>query len=146
MFGLFSSCSAHYRKVQSSRLSTDLSLADYRITTSVIPTTPETPDLSEARFKFKASGLVTPDKEHVETPTIEHRKISLDLSKTFSTPESSQTDSDDVSPQIQRKRRSGHSRDMLPRFSISIEDEHSRSVTVSVKKYFFNNQKQFAVQ
>lgn len=133
VFGLFSSCSAHYRKVQSSRLSTDLSLADYRITTSVIPTTPETPDVSEARFKFKASGLVTPDKEHAETPTIEHRKISLDLSKTFSTPESSQTDSDDVSPQIQRKRRSGHSRDMLPRFSISIEDEHSSLLSNSLE-------------
>ncbi|XP_059610760.1 microtubule-associated serine/threonine-protein kinase 3 [Phlebotomus argentipes] len=45
--------------------------------------------------------------------------------KTLSTPESSQTDSDDVSPQIQRKRKTGHSREILPRFSISIEDEHS---------------------
>lgn len=45
--------------------------------------------------------------------------------KTFSTPESSQTDSDDVSPQIQRKRKTLHARDILPRFSISIDDEHS---------------------
>jgi microtubule-associated serine/threonine kinase len=43
------------------------------------------------------------------------------------TPESSQTESDDVSPQIQRKRRL-HSKDSLPRFSISIEDNRSRSV------------------
>lgn len=42
-----------------------------------------------------------------------------------STPDSSQTDSDDVSPQIQRKRKNTHQRDMLPRFSISIEDEFS---------------------
>lgn len=42
-----------------------------------------------------------------------------------STPDSSQTDSDDVSPQIQRKRKSGHQRDILPRFSISIEDDMS---------------------
>lgn len=42
----------------------------------------------------------------------------------ISTPESSQTDSDDVSPQIQRKRKNTQ-RDMLPRFSISIEDEQS---------------------
>lgn len=50
----------------------------------------------------------------------------LSALKNLSTPESSQTDSDDVSPQIQRKRRTGaHSRDLLPRFSISIEDEHS---------------------
>lgn len=43
----------------------------------------------------------------------------------ISTPDSSQTDSDDVSPQIQRKRKNTHQRDILPRFSISIEDEHS---------------------
>lgn len=40
----------------------------------------------------------------------------------LSTPESSQTESDDVSPQVQRKRRL-HTRDSLPRFSISVEDE-----------------------
>lgn len=49
--------------------------------------------------------------------------------KTFGTPESSQTDSDDVSPQIQRKRKTTHARDILPRFSISIDDEHSRFVS-----------------
>lgn len=43
----------------------------------------------------------------------------------ISTPDSSQTDSDDVSPQIQRKRKNTHQRDILPRFSISIEDEQS---------------------
>lgn len=45
------------------------------------------------------------------------------LSVSLSTPDSSQTESDDVSPQIQRKRHS-HTRDKLPRFSISIDDEH----------------------
>lgn len=39
-----------------------------------------------------------------------------------STPESSQTESDDVSPQVQRKRRL-HTREGLPRFSISTEDD-----------------------
>lgn len=48
-----------------------------------------------------------------------------------STPDSSQTDSDDVSPQIQRKRKSAHQRDILPRFSISIEDDHSGYVCMS---------------
>ncbi|XP_055373331.1 uncharacterized protein LOC129606738 isoform X2 [Condylostylus longicornis] len=44
--------------------------------------------------------------------------------KNLSTPESSQTDSDDLSPQIQRKRKTNLSnRELLPRFSISIEDE-----------------------
>lgn len=41
----------------------------------------------------------------------------------LSTPDSSQTESEDISPQIQRKRHT-HSRDKLPRFSISIDDEH----------------------
>lgn len=53
-------------------------------------------------------------------------QISLDLSLcTITTPESSQTDSDDVSPQIHRRRKGAHGRDILPKFSISVEDEHS---------------------
>lgn len=40
------------------------------------------------------------------------------------TPDSSQTESDDVSPQIQRKRRL-QNRDSVPKFSISVEDEHT---------------------
>lgn len=52
-------------------------------------------------------------------------KASKSDTLNVSTPDSSQTDSDDVSPQIQRKRKNTHQRDMLPRFSISIEDEFS---------------------
>lgn len=52
-------------------------------------------------------------------------KASKSDTLNISTPDSSQTDSDDVSPQIQRKRKNTHQRDMLPRFSISIEDEFS---------------------
>lgn len=52
-------------------------------------------------------------------------KTSKSDTLNVSTPDSSQTDSDDVSPQIQRKRKNTHQRDMLPRFSISIEDEFS---------------------
>jgi microtubule-associated serine/threonine kinase len=40
----------------------------------------------------------------------------------YSTPDSSQTESDDISPQIQRKRHP-HPRDKLPRFSISFDDD-----------------------
>lgn len=43
----------------------------------------------------------------------------------FSTPDSSQTESDDISPQIQRKRHTHSSRDKLPRFSISIDGDHT---------------------
>lgn len=49
----------------------------------------------------------------------------------MSTPESSQTDSDDVSPQIQRRRKTMHNREILPRFSISIEDEQTSQDTSS---------------
>lgn len=51
-----------------------------------------------------------------------HRKLAT-LATARSTPESSQTDSDDFSPQIARKRKGVCARDILPRFSISIEDE-----------------------
>lgn len=59
------------------------------------------------------SGLIDVKK----SPLLQQRKL-------INTPESSQTDSDDVSPQIQRKRKTGgHVRDGIPRFSISIEDD-----------------------
>lgn len=104
-----------------------------------MPSTPDTESYPE---------LNTPDRDDIKSfqqylkqqqsqplasklSTIDNRKLvdlhqisSLACRKTFSTPESSQTDSDDVSPQIQRKRKTGH-RDILPRFSISVEDEHS---------------------
>lgn len=57
------------------------------------------------------------------------RKSPLAQRKLINTPESSQTDSDDVSPQIQRKRKTGHSRDPIPRFSISIEDDRDELET-----------------
>ncbi|KAF5304296.1 hypothetical protein FQR65_LT07988 [Abscondita terminalis] len=127
VFGLFSSCSPQYRKVHVSRIGSnsdqDQTLDSVRITTSV-GTTPDTPEIPDFRMRLRCS-LLTPDKDFTEMSPLDHRKISLELSKTVSTPESSQTDSDDVSPQIQRKRKSGHARDMLPRFSISVEDEHS---------------------
>lgn len=61
----------------------------------------------------------------------DYKKMYIEFGgKTLSTPESSQTDSDDVSPQIQRKRRTGHSRELLPRFAISMEDEQSSGYEV----------------
>ncbi|KAK5639256.1 hypothetical protein RI129_011748 [Pyrocoelia pectoralis] len=127
VFGLFSSCSPQYRKVHGSRMGSnteqDQSSDAVRITTSVA-TTPDTPEIPDFRMRLRCN-LLTPDKDYSEISPLDHRKISLDLNKTVSTPESSQTDSDDVSPQIQRKRKAGHARDILPRFSISVEDEHS---------------------
>lgn len=71
------------------------------------------------------------DNRKLDSPSKNNNKLKI-ATKTgkadtlnVSTPDSSQTDSDDVSPQIQRKRKNTHQRDMLPRFSISIEDEFS---------------------
>uniref|UniRef100_A0A1Q3FEL8 non-specific serine/threonine protein kinase n=1 Tax=Culex tarsalis TaxID=7177 RepID=A0A1Q3FEL8_CULTA len=74
-----------------------------------VPTTPETPETNKRFSDF----------------------YPLSSLKQLSTPESSQTDSDDVSPQIQRKRKIVHSRGLLPKFSISIEDDQSGHETSS---------------
>ncbi|XP_058456384.1 microtubule-associated serine/threonine-protein kinase 3 [Malaya genurostris] len=107
---------------------------------------PSTPDLDYL------PEMTTPDREdfishlnlrpHVQQPvattpdTPETNKrfsdfYPLSSLKQLSTPESSQTDSDDVSPQIQRKRKIVHSRGILPKFSISIEDDQSGHETSS---------------
>lgn len=53
------------------------------------------------------------------------KECNDNVTRVTSTPESSQTDSDDLSPQIQRKRRTGpQQRGPLPKFSISIEDDY----------------------
>ncbi|XP_052869939.1 microtubule-associated serine/threonine-protein kinase 2 [Anopheles cruzii] len=75
---------------------------------TVAPSTPETPDTNKRFSDF----------------------YPLSSLKQLSTPESSQTDSDDVSPQIQRKRKIVHNR-ILPKFSISIEDDQSGHETSS---------------
>lgn len=56
--------------------------------------------------------------------TIKNPLAEASLNVSLSTPESSQTESDDISPQIQRKRHT-HARDKLPRFSISIDGDHT---------------------
>lgn len=69
------------------------------------------------------SALVTANiSGSTETAAVKKSPL-LQQRKLINTPESSQTDSDDVSPQIQRKRKTGHGREGIPRFSISIEDD-----------------------
>lgn len=80
--------------------------------------TPPKTDKSNASFTSPAT--VTSGESQltvIRNNQIEGTSISL------STPDSSQTESEDISPQIQRKRHL-HSRDKLPRFSICIDDEH----------------------
>ena len=79
------------------------------------------------KFNITSSSCVTsgttisssnePQLSSVKNTQAERTSINL------STPDSSQTESEDISPQIQRKRHT-HSRDKLPRFSISVDDEH----------------------
>ncbi|XP_058116552.1 microtubule-associated serine/threonine-protein kinase 4 [Anopheles ziemanni] len=75
----------------------------------VAPSTPETPETNKRFSDF----------------------YPLSSLKQLSTPESSQTDSDDVSPQIQRKRKIHVHNRILPKFSISIEDDQSGHETSS---------------
>lgn len=124
VFGLFSSCSPQYRKVHSSSKLANPEPeqtvnSSIKITTSVV-TTPDAKSENDIKTDQIFTQVTPPNNK------IDNRKISLDLSLcNMSTPESSQTDSDDVSPQIYRRRKTGHGRDILPKFSISVEDEHS---------------------
>lgn len=100
--GTFSSCSPQYKKVQS-QLSSQSSLDK----------TPPRKS-SEKDETSSTSDVSSSPVAHVVT----------------STPESSQTESDDISPQVQRKRRLH--KENIPRLSVSIDDEkEALSVAVS---------------
>ncbi|XP_050482205.1 microtubule-associated serine/threonine-protein kinase 3 isoform X1 [Bombus huntii] len=78
------------------------------------------PKADKSNTSFTSPATVTSGESQltvIKNSHIEGTCISL------STPDSSQTESEDISPQIQRKRHV-HSRDKLPRFSICIDDEH----------------------
>ncbi|KZC12804.1 Microtubule-associated serine/threonine-protein kinase 1 [Dufourea novaeangliae] len=88
------------------------------IKSSVCMETPPKADKSNASFNSPAT--VTSGESQltvIKNTQIEGASINL------STPDSSQTESEDISPQIQRKRHV-HPRDKLPRFSISVDDDH----------------------
>lgn len=59
----------------------------------------------------------------IKKPMTDTLNTTNTTSINVSTPESSQTESDDISPQIHRRRHI-HARDRLPRFSISIDGDH----------------------
>lgn len=101
-------------------------------TTTAIITTPATPPatiVSAAAAQAAAAELhATPHSTNTALVKAAHPHPSLipavAAATSRSTPESSTaTDSDDFSPQIHRKRKGVCARDILPRFSISIEDE-----------------------
>ncbi|XP_060537410.1 microtubule-associated serine/threonine-protein kinase 3 isoform X2 [Cylas formicarius] len=125
VFGLFSSCSPQYRKTHGSKLSLGSDSASLKLNLAAMEGSNS--ESSDSASKLKSSNaLALQIAEKVNPKPLEPRKISLDLSLcAITTPESSQTDSDDVSPQIHRRRKAAHGRDILPKFSISVEDEHS---------------------
>lgn len=70
------------------------------------------------------SVVATLAADNLTSGSCSDKESNENMIRFIGTPESSQTDSDELSPQIQRKRRSGqHQRVTLPRFSISIEDD-----------------------
>ncbi|XP_076659116.1 microtubule-associated serine/threonine (MAST) protein kinase dop isoform X3 [Halictus rubicundus] len=80
--------------------------------------TPPKADKSNASFSTSVQ-MSSGDSQLTVIRNTQIEGASINLS----TPDSSQTESEDISPQIQRKRHV-HSRDKLPRFSISVDDDH----------------------
>uniref|UniRef100_A0A8W7P041 non-specific serine/threonine protein kinase n=1 Tax=Anopheles coluzzii TaxID=1518534 RepID=A0A8W7P041_ANOCL len=98
-----------------------------------VTTTPPTATVSSATVKPTIAPAVEPSSgppPTITTPSTLVKPQQLPSLFEDGTPESSQTDSDDVSPQIQRKRKIVHNR-ILPKFSISIEDDQSGHETSS---------------
>ncbi|KAJ1531101.1 hypothetical protein ONE63_005926 [Megalurothrips usitatus] len=94
-------------------------------TTSTVSTAAHDSGNSESSSSNVGSSMELDESK--ETSQSRPEQTGLVHHHSLSTPESSQTESDDVSPQVQRKRRL-HTRDALPRFSISIEDEKHMNV------------------
>ncbi|KAF4532795.1 hypothetical protein B566_EDAN002645 [Ephemera danica] len=109
LFGSFSSCSTRFRAQNKFGGLEDSPLA-----------MPHTPDLEEAPL--------SPIPARASTSN-----TGISLPAVHSGPESSLTEeSDEISPQFRRRRRL-HSRDSLPRFSISIEDERMSNMGTPVR-------------
>jgi microtubule-associated serine/threonine kinase len=106
VFGSFSSCSSRYRVQSKLNWTEDCSPL-------ALPRTPDIEDTPPSSINSRASISGSVGSGTALTPVL-------------SAPESSQTEeSDEISPQVRRRRRL-HSRDSLPRFSISVEDDRSR--------------------
>lgn len=123
LFGSFSSCSPQYRKVQT-RLGLYEDLEDNPFRKSFSRADSGQSDHSESSPSNLGSTLDTPDVDGMRELGDSGDSGPQKTTGHPSTPESSQTESDDVSPQIQRKRRL-HNKESLPRFSISVEDNQS---------------------
>ncbi|KAL1129727.1 hypothetical protein AAG570_012671 [Ranatra chinensis] len=119
LFGGFSSYSPQYRKVQS------------KLSISTKSTESDGNQQNKAAVKkmvFLNDGgqTATTSSSGVDEGEVEGVDDIETTQCNPTTPESSQTESDDVSPQIQRKRRMQNREALqLPKFSISVEDERT---------------------
>ncbi|GAB6022280.1 Microtubule-associated serine/threonine-protein kinase 2 [Chamberlinius hualienensis] len=155
LFGSFSSCSPRYRKVYTKpshshshsdvpKLRKELlsssssSIKDSSALTTINPLD-QSDFLSSSRTN---SGVGTPDDGLALNSSLTSSPefkggvaggagsvnnsigVGSGVGGTQSTPESSQTESEEVSPQIQRRRRP-NMRELVPRFSVSTEDDRS---------------------
>ncbi|XP_077289943.1 microtubule-associated serine/threonine (MAST) protein kinase dop isoform X2 [Arctopsyche grandis] len=106
LFGTFSSMSPQYRKFQSNS-TTDLSFGDGKIMGGSLESCPGTPDSQGEPLVGSIAAPSTPGTP----PPMTNNKCPFHISgraPPHSTPESSQTDSDDVSPHLARKRRTNN--------------------------------------
>ncbi|XP_018914749.1 microtubule-associated serine/threonine-protein kinase 2 isoform X2 [Bemisia tabaci] len=118
LLGSFSSCSPQYRKVVPPQDTIGSSVKKAIFT---VGDSGQSEDQQES-----SNGHDNSDLEN--SPRSGDNSLTNRANFTISTPESSQTDSDDVSPQIHRKRRL-HSKEELPRFSISVEEDQSHDTS-----------------
>lgn len=135
LFGSFSSCSPRYRKVYS-RIEKELEQENrLRLSSSSTSLKEDTKRFSSTRSSSTKSELVISRSLSVTEDRLIKRSIksmnSSDSSDSHhvctpiaqSTPESSQTESEDISPQIYRKRKPlSNTKDILPKFSFSVDD------------------------
>ncbi|KAK9497613.1 hypothetical protein O3M35_004306 [Rhynocoris fuscipes] len=81
---------------------------------------PSTSSANQTHHGYSQTLIPPDENRHVIDVIDELETMSTELVPT--TPDSSQTESDDVSPQIQRKRRL-QTKESVPKFSISVEDD-----------------------
>lgn len=121
IFGSFSSCSPRYRKVYSK---IEKELQEEKLLKSK--------ETIQKKTVVKAIFKDQENEGHLKSKAVLPEK-SIVKKSTFNTPESSQTESEEISPQLQRRRRL-NSKDILPRFSISMEDNRP-SLVASAPDY-----------
>lgn len=135
MFGSFSSCSPRYRKVYS-RVEKELE-QEFRLRQSSSSSSlrDETLKVQYSRTdSTKSDTAIVGSPNSIETPKLKVENSSEIIKRIAqSTSESSQTESDDVSPQLPRRRKPLNiAKDSLPKFSFSIDvDERPSASTPS---------------